>query len=231
MAGEIGARLRVALNARHPMRAADLARALDVKPQRLNGWLTAKHDPDYAIVVRAAEVLNISREWLLGEQVPMNLNVVAGDKPVGRSSTRYIPIYGALSAGRGDNLAGEVLEWYEMRDWGGEFERWGRVISGFSMDQPGSPTSLRPGDFAIFEDRQWEPGHIVHAFSDGVETVKQIRRIDGKLRLCPTNPEFESFLADGWKVKGVCIGFVRKEPDGGVTERLYKSGMRPTTIL
>lgn len=223
MAGEIGKRLRVALKARTHVRNADLARALGITPQRLQGWL-GRHDPPSSYFSRIAEELNISLDWLLGEAVPMEVGT--GIKPVTRSSTRFIPVYGAISAGNPACNEGDIVEWYEMRDWGSEFKRWGRIVSGYSMEP-----ALIENDLAIFEDRQYEPGHVVHAFHAGDDTVKQYRKIDGVPMLCPLNPEYEPYSAASWHVKGVCIGYVLKEPDHSVTERMYPSGMRPRTFL
>lgn len=232
VSGEVGKRLKIALEARFPLRAIDLARALNVKPQRLNGWLVGNHDPSFEFVIKAAEFLRISRDWLLGEMVPMNLSNESGDMPITRTGIRFVPVYGAISAGSGGSLAGDVVEWYEMKDWGPDFERWFRVVKGFSMEDPRDPEgSLCDGDLALIENRQYEPGHIVHAFNAGDDTIKQFRRIDGAAMLCPKNPEFESFSAESWHIKGVCIGFVRKYPDGSTVERMYPSGMRPRTFL
>lgn len=223
MAGEIGKRLARALKTRTHVRNADLARALGVSPQRLQGWL-GRYDPPASYFSRIAEELNISLDWLLGEPVPMETGT--GIKPVTRAATRFIPVYGAISAGSPACNEGDIVEWYEMRDWGNDFKRWGRVVSGYSMEP-----YLLERDLAIFEDQQYEPGHIVHAFNAGDDTVKQFRKIDGQPMLCPTNPEYEAYSAQSWHVKGVCIGYVRKEADGSVTERLYSTGMRPKVFL
>lgn len=109
-----------------------------------------------------------------------------------------------------------------MREWGGDFERWGRVVEGFSMEP-----YLRAGDFAIFENRQWEPGHAVHAYDDGEDTVKVAKRVKGVLRLYPTNPDYEPIDAESWHVKGVCIAVYREESDGETILREFRNGLRP----
>lgn len=226
-AGDIGRRVREARKAYGDgnMRIADLARRLDLDHGRVSNWERGQHDPPYDMILRIADALDVSVDWLMGEPVPMRDPASSRMKPIARAGTRWIPVFGGIAAGSPTSNTGEAVDWYEMRDWGGDFERWGRVVDGFSMEP-----FLEAGDMAIFENRQWEPGHIVHAYNDGEDTVKQIRRIEGRLTLCPTNPEYEPIDAESWHVKGVCIAYVRHEDDGGMTLREYKNGYRPKIL-
>lgn len=70
--------------------------------------------------------------------------------------------------------------------------------------------TLRSGDIVVFEDRQATPGHVVHAFSDGEDTVKCFRLVKGEAQLWPFNTEeHEPFSAFGWKWKGVAVARIR----------------------
>lgn len=222
--GDIGRRVKQAresLPGLVRMRAVDLAKALQVLPQRLNGWEKGKHDPPTEMLERIASTLQVSIEWLLGEPVPMRDPSVSEQRAVYRAGVRLVPIYGAITAGSPSSTDSQVVKWYEMKDWGGEFERWGRIIDGFSMEP-----ELQDGDWAIFENRLAEPSHVVHAYDAGQDTVKVWRRVNGKSWLWPANPDYEPIDATGWNVKGVCIGYVRWDSDGSETLKTYRSGMR-----
>jgi len=206
------------------MRIVDLATATGLSQSRINNWVHGKHDPKSEYLGLLAAALSVSEEWLLHGVGPMNLGPT--DRAVHRGATRMVPIYGAINAGPAANLAGDVVEWYEMRDWGNSHERWGRVVSGLSMEP-----ALLPWDFAIFEARQWEVGHVVHAFNAGDDTVKQVRRKGEVVELCPLNPDFECIPSSGWNIKGVCVAVVRKESDGAIVLREYADGLRPKTFF
>lgn len=204
------------------MRIADLARRLDVDHGRLSNWERGKHDPPYEYVLKIAETLGVNVDWLLGEKVPMADPSRGTHQPIYRAGIRHIPVYGSISAGNPGHNANDAIEWYEMREWGNEFERWGRLIDGWSMEP-----HLLAGDLAIFEDRRWEVGHVVHAYRDGEDTVKQARKINGHLCLCPTSLDYDKIDGEEWQIRGVCIAYVRKESDGSTTLREYPHGMRP----
>lgn len=204
----VGERLRKAMDEKPGgrIRPTDLARQLSetvgekITPQRLGNWLNDDKEPSTNKILEAmADILDVNVDWLIGENIPMRDPTKKLQRPVYRTGTRWVPIYGAISAGSPASNQGDVVEWLEMREWGGDFERWGRVVEGFSMEP-----YLRAGDFAIFENRQWEPGHAVHAYDDGEDTVKVAKRVKGVLRLYPTNPDYEPIDAESWHVKGVC---------------------------
>jgi transcriptional regulator with XRE-family HTH domain len=223
--GDIGRRVRVAREAMPGnVRIADLARSLGISHGRLSNWERGMHDPGLEELSKIAEVTDVSIDWLVGEPVPMRVfDAQKKAKPVYREGIRHIPIYGPISAGNPSSSHDEAIEWFAMMDWGTEFKRWGRIISGFSMEP-----DLHPGWFAIFEDRQPESGHIVHAFDSGEDTVKQYRLDqDRNPLLVPTNPEYEIIDAKSWNVKGVCIAVAYKDIDGATVLKEYSYGMRP----
>lgn len=227
-AGDVGKRVREARKAYGDgtMRTADLAKSIGVDQRRLGNWERGQHDPPHEMVQKIADALSLNPEWLYGETVPMKDPTRKEHKPILRGGVRWVPIYGAISAGPPSSNQGDILEWYEMRDWGGDFDRWGRVVEGFSMEP-----YLEAGDWAIFENRQWEPGHVVHAYHDGSDTIKQVRKVEGRPTLYPCNSEYDPIDAASWHVKGVCVAYVRREPDGSTTLREYPQGMRPKIIL
>ena len=138
-----------------------------------------------------------------------------------RTGLRFIPVYSTIAAGPPNASNPADVDWEEMVDWGGDFERWGRTIEGTSM----SPL-LIPGDIAVFEDRKYESGDVVHAYNDAEDCVKAIRGHEEDAQLWSFNDEFPPFSAAGWKAKGVCVARIRygKYKIRQVTE--FPSGMK-----
>jgi repressor LexA len=207
-----------------PMKQTDLAARLGVSQARLSNWERGEHEPQLEYVIEAAKVLNVGLEWLLGEETPMR--DPGKNVPVVRTGFRFIPVKGAITAGMPATTDADV-DWIEVKDWGGDLQRWGRVIDGFSMtSDKHDPDDLQPGDVAIFEDRRAELGHIVHAFSDGADTVKVLRRIQNRIQLWPINPDYEPIEGEGWRTKGVVVMRIRNREHGIVETVEYPHGMR-----
>ena len=125
-----------------------------------------------------------------------------------RAGVRVIPIYAGIPAGNPSSNNMDV-EYEEVLDWGSDFQRWGRIITGYSMAE-----MLLPGDIAIFEDRRYETGDVVHAYMDGEDCVKAIRGNGEAVMLYSFNEDYEPFIAIGWKAKGVLVQRIRRGPYG-----------------
>jgi hypothetical protein len=97
------------------------------------------------------------------------------------------------------------LDYEEVLDWGNDFQRWGRIINGYSMAK-----MLLPGDIAVFEDRRFETGDVVHAYKDGEDCVKAIRGNGEAVALYSFNEDYEPFSAIGWKAKSVLVQRIRR---------------------
>lgn len=220
-----GKRLGELLQARG-LRAADLSRLTGVSQDVVSNILRGVTALSYDRLHQFAEALATSPEAIrpsLDRASIANLGLAI---PVARAGYRMIPIYGAITAGQPAYTTADVIEWEEMPEWGGDFERWGRVIVGESMHD-----EFEEGDIAIFENRRHEPGHGVHAFCNGEDTFKIYRVIDGAPQLWPINSEYEPIpilQAEGqlnWKVKGVCIRRIRRQPRGVRDIREYPHGL------
>jgi transcriptional regulator with XRE-family HTH domain len=190
-----------------------------------------RNEPPLDVARKLAEVLNVSPAELLDLSSPQNLGLakmtpvpytnLGREVPVARTGFRFVPIYGAITAGLPSASYSDVLDWIELPEWGGDFQRWGRVIEGESM-----APEFEPEDVAIFEERQWVHGDGVHAFKDGEDVFKIAWVENGKTTLRPINPGFPDIDAKGWKIKGVCIKRVREQGRGVTDTRDYRSGFK-----
>jgi len=141
--------------------------------------------------------------------------------PVAPSGHRHVPVYGALAAGAMSYTYSDVVDWELMPEWGGDFDRWGRIVSGSSMEP-----EFEEGDIVIFENRRHEDGHAVHAFSQGEDTFKIYARTKDGERLEPLNPAYEVLEAKEYTIKGIAIRRIRKGPKGIRDIREYPYGFR-----
>lgn len=195
----------------------DLADKLGITRERLAQYEVDRSKPPLPLWEKMAALLQI--QTAQSNPGLHEITNVGAEIPVARAGHRMVPIYGAITAGQPSYSIADALDYIEMPEWGGSFERWGRVITGESM----SP-EFEEGDIAIFENRRYEIGHGVHAFHAGEDTFKVVRQIDGKFELWPINAEYQPIDADGWKVKGVCIRRIRRQERGIVDTREYPYG-------
>lgn len=195
----------------------DLADKLGITRERLAQYEINRSKPPLPLWEQITGMLDIAR----GTDAPSSLEIIniGSEVPVARTGYRMIPIYGAITAGQPSYSIADAIDYIEMPEWGGAFERWGRIITGESM-----APEFEEGDIAIFENRRYEIGHGVHAFHDGEDTFKVVRQIDGKYELWPINPDYQPIDAERWKVKGVCIRRIRRQERGIVDTREYPYG-------
>lgn len=223
--GDIGRRIKLARESMRPrpLKQSELASKLRISQARLSNWERGEHDPQFEFVLDAARVLGVSVDWLMGGRAaPRD----AAAMPVYRTGFRFIPVKGAIAAGAPAASDADV-DWIEVKDWGGDLERWGRVIDGFSMSSEGkAPDDLQPGDIAVFENRRAEVGNVVHAFRDATDTVKVLRKRAEEVELWPINPDYEPLSEPGWMVKGVLVMRIRRREHGIVETVEYPHGMR-----
>jgi transcriptional regulator with XRE-family HTH domain len=178
---------------------------------------------------KAARLLGVDVKSLLPLQqgltspaIPDLHSNIKGEIPVAPAGWRHVPVYGALAAGAMSYTYSDVLEWEIMPEWGGDFERWGRIVSGDSMND-----EFEDGDIVIFENRRFESGHAVHAFAEGEDTFKiYVKDTNGEERLKPLNPDFPALEAKKYTVKGIVIRRIRKGPKGIRDIREYPNGFR-----
>lgn len=99
------------------IRPTDLARQLSetvgekITPQRLGNWLNDDKEPSTNKILEAmADILDVNVDWLIGENIPMRDPTKKLQRPVYRTGTRWVPIYGAISAGSPASNQGDVVE-------------------------------------------------------------------------------------------------------------------------
>lgn len=132
---------------------------------------------------------------------------------------REIIVYPDLTAGAMASSNSDIFT-IQIKDTGSPYSIWGRVVSGYSM----SP-DIMPGDIAVFDDRPWEPYHVVHAFDNGEDTIKVARKRGGKVELVPINPDYDTLDGANANIKGVLVMIIRKTQDSTTTIE-YPYGMR-----
>lgn len=206
-----------------------LARQLGVAKQKVYNWFDGQSPRDenqWARIISLLENEAIIMKSQTGptapvdttEKQPPNL-AKSPETQLGIRGMRRIPVLATITAGEPWAQSADV-DYEVVPDWGEWFERWGRTVEGDSMHPV-----FRQGDIAIFENRQYNPGHVVHAFDSGEDTLKCYRIVDGSPILCPFNTEYQSISADGWNVKGVCVARIRYDDFRNPSYKEFRGGL------
>lgn len=197
---------------RHGLSLRWMAEKIGTSHQNVGAWLSGESRP------RNPQVFTQMLEAI--SEYEQSMRRQPGDITVRRVGIRQIPIYSGISAGMPGSVTSDV-ELVDVMDWGNGYERWGRIVMGFSM----SP-ELEPGDTVIIEARPWQPGHVVQAFDDGEDCIKVARGHGSSARLVPANPEYPVIDGRRMNVKGVVVERWEHMGSGVIRKTLYPHGMR-----
>jgi hypothetical protein len=189
-----------------------LARAMNRDNVSVTNWLELKSRPrNGAVFNQMLDILQTYEQNAKSGSTKINIS---------RLGLRQIPVYPGLSAGTMNSTFSDVAT-LEIKDWGTDRERWARVVDGYSM-----LPLLEPGDIVVFENRPWAPGHIVHAYDDGNDTVKVAVKSGSTFKLRPINPEYDDIPGANMNIRGVAVMRIRKEPHDVTDTKEFPHGMR-----
>lgn len=188
-----------------------LAKEVNTAHTQVRAWLSGENQPRNESVWDAMLKALLSLERPEGV-VPLH---VSEAKPLYRTPMRYIPVGGPAYCGIPE-WGKEDVSMYEIKDWGGNFDRWGKVVSGMSMFP-----LLEPGDIAVFENRRAEIGNIVHAHSEDSDIIKVL----APTTLRSINPDHPDVATPSdWEILGVLVIIIREQGGGHTITHEYKHG-------
>lgn len=187
-----------------------LAKQLEVNHASVAQWLSAARAPrDPKVFQKMLQILDEYEKGLTND------GVIA----IKRAGARIIPLYVAADGSTGE-ITMTKIESMRWLDWGTPEERYAIRVLGIDMEP-----EILPGDDVIFEKRLAQPGHVVHAQVDGVNTIKVLMGAPGRYRLVALNPETESPHGENIRILGVAVAVRRGLANGGEQRTEWESGM------
>lgn len=176
-----------------------LASRIGKDPKTVLNWLKGSNKPRDGRIFES--MIATLREYEIEKR---NYGAPVRIRP---GATITIPLLPGIAAGYPSSNHSDV-DSVTILDNGSGLEKWARTADGNSM----SPF-IEPGDVLIFEARRPEPGHVVHAYSDGEDCVKVWQ--PGKRPLLRSiNRTYGDIEASKYKIKGVLIGIQRRMAKG-----------------
>ena len=197
-------RIRLALTLRG-LKQADLVRRTGIGKSSICTYLAGDYEPKQKNLQKIAQALQVSADWLRGEDVPMEPELPPAAYPY--RPTHRIPILGRISAGR-PLFAEEHIEGYTTTELNGGADYFALRVVGDSM----SAARINEGDLLIVRRQdQVENGQIAVVMVNGEDaTVKKYYRNGPMVSLVPQslNPEHQMTTYDLRKTSIQVLGLV-----------------------
>lgn len=165
----------------------ELAEKLDMNLRTYGSYERGERDVSTAVLLKICKTLNISSDYLLGRNDPIESNVAA---VLPTEKIRMIPVYKSVSAGFGayaDDYITEYIPLYIASDEEAE-NTMCIVVTGNSMYP-----KIENGDKIQVLRQDWaESGQVVVALIDNEDgVVKKIEYDEHAIRLISYNPEYQ----------------------------------------
>lgn len=171
--------------------AAELARELNVADATISNYKKGIYAPKQRRTEEISRILNVSVDWLLGADVPMN-RLNTGDLPdniISLPQTKKVPLLGTIACGEPILAMENIDKYVEMPESvGGTFAL---KCKGDSMIN----ARIFDGDIVyIREQPDVENGDIAAILIDNEATLKRVYKYPSKVVLRPENPLYGDMI-------------------------------------
>lgn len=177
----------------------EIASIIGVNQNTYSYWENGKTKVDNITLKKLAEVLNVSVDFLLGDEVPKYDAQIFTQLP---PENRKIPIIGSVRCGP-NGLAFQYLEGYVLV--GDEYH--GDIVSFRCRGDSMKDLGIADGDIAIVRlQEEIETGELAVVVINGDEgTLKRVRKFDGGIILEAANQEYAPRVFTGDELSTVRI--------------------------
>ena len=177
----------------------EIASIIGVNQNTYSYWENGKTKVDNVTLKKLAEVLNVSVDFLLGDEAPKYDTRLFTQLP---PENRKIPIIGSVRCGP-NGLAFQYLEGYVLV--GDEYH--GDIVSFRCRGDSMKDLGITDGDIAIVRlQEEIETGELAVVVINGDEgTLKRVRKFEGGIILEAANQEYEPRVFTGDELSTVRV--------------------------
>lgn len=181
------------------MSGATLARKLDMTSASVSKWRSGEVTPPRQTLASIAEALNVSEEWLKGENVPKK-----------RSGIKYVkvPILGTVRAGMPTNAIENIIGYEEIPLQASDNrEYFALEIKGDSM----YPTFMEKDIIVVRKQESADTGDVVVALiGQSDATIKRLKRSSEGIELVPINTNYDVLRFSNENILNLPVAIVGK---------------------
>lgn len=157
-----------------------LADAFGVAQSTVGNWEAAAREPSLDTIMRLADFLGVSADWLLGKDTDL----------LSSNSSLRIPVLGTIPAGIPIEAIEDIVDWEEIPRsmLAGDKEYFGLKVKGNSM----YPDYLEGDTIIVRRTQICNSGDDCVVYVNGYDaTLKQVKLgTDGSITIIPRNPEY-----------------------------------------
>ena len=182
-----------------------LGNMIGVSESAMSLYETGKRSPDYATVVKLAELFDVTADYLLGRDSGYE---GSGAPAPTRPGSKWIPVLGKVAAGVPIEAVEDILDYEEISAQMAEAgDYFALQIKGDSMEP-----KISNGDVVIVRKQpDVESGETAVVLVNGNEaTVKRIKKRPEGIMLIPTNPAYEPMFYSAVEVEKLPVVILGK---------------------
>ena len=156
-----------------------IAEKLNLSPATISRYNNGKMLPKLATLYQAADILNVSPEWLMGISDNKSISHI-------KSKAVKIPVLGTVVAGIPLEAVEDIIDYEEISvEMARQGEYFALKVKGDSMEP-----KISAGDVVIVRKQEdVDSGDLAIILANGNEaTIKKVMKFNGGINLVPNNP-------------------------------------------
>lgn len=178
-----------------------IAEKLNLSPATISRYTNGKMLPKLATLYQAADILNVSPEWLMGQSDIKSISHIS-------SKAVKIPVLGTVIAGIPIEAVEDIIDYEEISmEMARKGEYFALKVKGDSMEP-----KITAGDVVIVrKQNDVDSGEIGIVLVNGSEaTIKKVTKFEGGINLVPNNPSYEVKTFTNEQIESLPVNVIGK---------------------
>lgn len=178
-----------------------IAEKLNLSPATISRYNNGKMLPKLATLYQAADILNVSPEWLMGISDNKSISHI-------KSKAVKIPVLGTVVAGIPLEAVEDIIDYEEISvEMARQGEYFALQVKGDSMEP-----KISAGDVVIVRKQEdIDSGDIAIVLVNGDEaTIKKVTKFKGGINLVPNNPAYEVMTYTNEQIESLPVNVIGK---------------------
>lgn len=178
-----------------------IAEKLNLSPATISRYTNGKMLPKLATLYQAADILNVSPEWLMGKSDNKSISHI-------RSKAVKIPVLGTVVAGIPLEAIEDIIDYEEISvEMARQGDYFALKVKGDSMEP-----KISAGDVVIVRKQDdVDSGDLAIVLVNGNEaTIKKVMKFNGGINLVPNNPAYSVMTYTNEQIESLPVNVIGK---------------------
>lgn len=178
-----------------------IAEKLNLSPATISRYTNGKMLPKLATLYQAADILNVSPEWLMGKSDNKSISHI-------RSKAVKIPVLGTVMAGIPLEAIEDIIDYEEISvEMARQGDYFALKVKGDSMEP-----KISAGDVVIVrKQNDVDSGDLAIVLVNGNEaTIKKVMKFNGGINLVPNNPAYSVMTYTNEQIESLPVNVIGK---------------------